>query len=371
MQTNHLPAPIRRAAGMNDHAPALLRGEMRRSLHDRIANVARAEVFSLYKVLAAMRDGQPVGGFEGELIAAANEHRGTGGAYMATSVIPFEVLDCLAQRDMTVGIPQAGGYMVQAGAVAPLVAFDGSVAGQLGVQVLPGQKQNIAIPKTTGTLAVNWLQTEGTAPTERTPTLGQSVTTPKVASVTVDVSDRLMRQGEHITPYINALFLQAARSALDVAVFAGTGTSGQPMGLLNDTSITSASGSSFNLASAVGIQKTVADNVVSDATARWAGATDVRQVLQQRVAFASTASPLWADDRMSGRPALASNRMPAGGLLYGDFTEVQALLWGAGVEIAVDPYTQFTSGVVTFRLLLTVDIVTPRPGALVRVPTVT
>jgi HK97 family phage major capsid protein len=154
-------------------------------------------------------------------------------------------------------------------------------------------------------------------------------------------------------------------------VFAGTGSLGQPLGLLSDTSITSASGTSFNLASAVGIQKTVADNVVSDSPARWAGATDVRQALQQRVAFASTASPLWADDRINGRPALVSNRMPAGGLLYGDFTEARALLWGAGVEIAADPYTQFIAGVTTYRMLLTCDVLVPRPGALVRVVTVT
>jgi hypothetical protein len=63
--------------------------------------------------------------------------------------------------------------------------------------------------------------------------------------------------------------------------------------------------------------------------------------------------------------------MPAGGLLYGDFTEVQVLLYGAGIEIAADPYTQFATDMTRFRLLLTMDVVTPRPGALVRVVTVT
>lgn len=357
---------------MNPHQITLLQGSMRRSLyerHDALSNVSTA--FSVSKFLTAMREGRSLDGFEREMVDAANAHRGTGGVYMPTNVLPFEVLAAGLSRDLNVTNATAGGNLVQKTTTPALVAFDGSVAAQLGVQIIPGWKDSIGIPKTTTTLPVTWLQLETSPAAEQTPTTSISNTAPKVASVVVDISDKLLRQGANIDAYLLALLQQAAQSALDVAVFAGTGTLGQPLGLLNDTSITSASGTSFNLASAVGIQKTVADNVVSDAPARWAGATDVRQVLQQRVAFASTASPLWADDRMSGRQALASNRIPAGGLLYGDFTEVRAMLWGAGVEIAADLYTQFTTGVTTFRMLLTCDIVAPRPGALVRVVTVT
>lgn len=357
---------------MSPHQLTLLQGAMRRSFHDRHDALSKAtSAFSISKFLLAKRDGRPLDGFEREMVDEANAHRATGELYCATDVLPYEVLSAGLSRDLNVTTGTAGGNLVQTSKTPALVAFDGSVAAQLGVQIIPGWKDSIGIPKTTTTLPVTWLQFETSAAGEQTPTTGISNTAPKVASVVVDISDKLLRQGANIDAYLTALLQQAAQSALDVAVFAGTGTLGQPLGLLNDTSITSASGTSFNLASAVGVQKTVADNVVSDAPARWAGATDVRQVLQQRVAFASTASPLWADDRMSGRQALASNRIPAGGLLYGDFTEVRAMLWGAGVEIAADPYTQFSTGVTTFRMLLTCDVVVPRPGALVRVVTVT
>lgn len=347
-------------------------GTLRRAYFAQRDNPVQPQAFSLGKVCRAIADGKQLDGFERELIDDANERRGSGGVFMASQCVPFEVLSTFARRDLTVASAPSGGYLTGVSNQAALVAFDGSVARQLGVQILPGQQVAATFPKTTGVLPVSWLQLESTAASEQTPTLSPASASPKVASVVVDVSARLLRQGGPIIDaYLNALFLQAAWSALDVALFAGTGTNGQPQGLLNDASIASASGTSFNLASAAGIQKTVADNVVSDATARWLGATDVRQTLQQRVAFASTASPLWADDRLSGRPAMASGRMPAAGLLYGDFSEVQALLYGAGVEIAADPYTQFTTAVTRFRVLLTLDIVTPRPGALVRVLTVT
>jgi HK97 family phage major capsid protein len=352
----------------NPHAIAIAQGTMRRSLHERKSPPASA--FSISRVLSAVLAGRQPGGFESELIDVANENRGSGGQYMATTVLPWEYLQ-MASRDLTVAAPTGGGYLVGTAKPEFAVPFDGSVAEQVGVQIKTGQKENLAIPKTTATPTVTWLTLESSAGSEQTPVTALSSMSPKTACVLIDVSDRFLRQGALSDPYLNQLLLQAARSALDVAVFGGTGASGQPLGLINDTTIASQSGTAFNLATACTVQKTVADNVVNDEAARWVGATDVRQILQQRVAFASTASPLWADDRMVGRAARVSNRMPAAGLLYGDFTEVNAFLWGSGIEIAADPYTQFSSGVVTFRVLLTCDTSTPRPGALIRLPAVT
>ena len=350
----------------------LQQGNLRRAFFDRRDTPVASVVFSLSKVCRAISEGTRLDGFEAELVDAANERRGTGGQYMASQCIPFEVFDAIARRDLTAATPSGGGYLTQSATQGALVAFDGSVARQLGVQILSGQKDAPRIPKTTGVLPVTWLSLESSAASEQTPTTGVSNTAPKVASVFVDVSATLLRQGGPLVDaYLNALFLQAAWSALDTAVFAGSGASGQPLGLINDTGITSASGTALALSGIAGIQKTVADNVVSDTTCRWVAATDVRQILQQRVAFASTASPLWAADMVAGRPALASGRMPVAGLLYGDFTEVQVPMWGAGIEIASDPYTQFAAAITRFRLLLTCDVVVPRPGALVRVVTVT
>jgi HK97 family phage major capsid protein len=351
---------------------AIEQGNLRRAFFDRRDTPVQPQAFSLSKVCRAIAEGSRLDGFERELIESANERRGTGGAYMPSQCVPFEVLNVIARRDLTAASASGGGYLTSVAGNAAMVAFDGSIARQLGVQILPGQQHAMTYPKTTAVLPVTWLTLETTPASEQTPTIGQASAAPKVGSAVVDVSGRLLRQGGPLVDaYLNALFLQAAWSALDVALFAGTGTTGQPQGLLTDAGIPSASGTSFNLASAVGIQKTLADAVVSDATARWVGATDVRQTLSQRVAFASTASPLWSDDRLSGRPAMASGRMPAGGLLYGDFSEVQVLLYGAGIEIAADPYTNFAGDIIRFRVLLTMDVVTPRPGALVRITSVT
>lgn len=355
---------------MSPHQLTLLQGSLRRSLHEQNRE-SKEPAFSLMRTLKAIAERRTLDGFEGEVLREASDLAGSGSIYAGTQVLPFAILDHLATRDLNVTTTTAGGNMVATSKPEALVAFDGSVTSQAGVTLRPGQKDNVSIPVTTGTLPVTWLQLETSAAGEQTPTTGIASAAPKTASVTVDLSDRLIRQGALAEPYVAALLLQAARSALDVAVFGGTGTLGQPLGLLNNTAITSQSGTAFNLATRCAIQKAVADNLVSDTTARWVGATDVRQTLAQRAAFASTASPLWDNDSMGGRLALAAGRMTAGGLLYGDFSEVQALLWGGGIEIASDIYSQFTTGVVTFRVLLTCDVIVPRPGALIRVPAVT
>lgn len=342
-------------------------GGLRRATFGLLEGRSSTTVFSLSKVMLAIAERKRPAGFEGELIYMANELRGTGGALMGTDVLPFPLFN----RDLTVAAPTGGGNMVGT-AVQPAVGpFGGSVAAQLGCQIVTGWKDNISFPVTTGTPPVTWLTTESTGASEHTPTIGAVSAAPHVASVVFDVSHKLLRQGISIDAYLEGILRQAGEAALDAAVFAGTGLSGQPTGLLANTTITSQSGTSFGLPERALATKTVADNVVSDTGARWCAATDVRSILEQRVEFASTDDTMWANDRMGGRPALASSRMPAGGLLYGDFREVQVLLYGAGIELAADPYTQFKPGIVTYRMLLTCDVVVPRPGALVRIPAVT
>ena len=343
------------------------RGDLRRALY----NVPAPDepVFSLGAVLRALSEGKRPGGYEGEILEAAASTDGAAGAVASTVCIPWQAL--ALQRDMSAGVASSGGYLVQNARPAALVAFDGSAAGRLGVKIETGLKDNYTLAKCPSVLPVTWMQIEGPTATEQTPALGSVATSPKFAVSTVDVSGRLLRQGGPLVDsFLNALLMQAARSALDVAVFAGSGAAGQPLGLLNDPAIATVSGTSFNLATAASIQKAVADNVVSDESSRWAAATDVRSLLQQRQRFSGTDTPLWDNGLMMGRQALASNRMPSGALLHGDFSEVTVLLWGGGVEVATDPYTQWQTDIVTFRVLLSCDVVAARPGALVRVPAV-
>jgi HK97 family phage major capsid protein len=345
-------------------------GEIRRALHEHLRRDSDQRAFNLTETLLAISERRRVTGFEGEILELADGNRGSRGQYMDTSVLPFALLEHLATRDMTVGTNSAGGYLVQSPAKPQgLVAFDGSVSARLGVNIEPGNTATLALPRATGTLPVTWLTNEGTSASEQTPTIAQVTSSPKTACSVVDVSVRLLRQGQSMDRFMTALLLQAAHSALDTAVFGGSGASGQPTGLMNNTEIQTVSGTTFDNGAAASAKKKIADYLVDDFNAKWLASTDAREILEKRVRTGSSSAPVWDGDYMLGRLALASNRMPAASLVYGDFSQVYAPVWGAGIELALDPFTQFKEGFVTFRVLLTLDVLVPQPTALVRTNT--
>ena len=58
---------------------------------------------------------------------------------------------------------------------------------------------------------------------------------------------------------------------------------------------------------------------------------------------------------MAGFPALTTESMPAGYVLFGDFSSVIIGEWGA-LELQVNPYAGFQAGIVGVRGMWTVDI---------------
>jgi HK97 family phage major capsid protein len=85
----------------------------------------------------------------------------------------------------------------------------------------------------------------------------------------------------------------------------------------------------------------------------------VAGLLKQRVKFTSTASPMWEgtllDGNVDGYRAMASNQMPSANLLFGDFQQIIVAEWGV-LEVAVNPYAAFATGIIGIRAFYTCDI---------------
>ncbi|HJW87063.1 MAG TPA: hypothetical protein VJ440_10560, partial [Candidatus Brocadiaceae bacterium] len=93
-----------------------------------------------------------------------------------TIYIPSEIL----YRDLTVGILGAGGALVGLKNVSFIdVLRNRTVVFKLGVQRMPGQVQQITIPKQSGAATHYWLNTEATDITESQPVFAQVALTPK------------------------------------------------------------------------------------------------------------------------------------------------------------------------------------------------
>src|SRR5690606_25737808 len=123
--------------------------------------------------------------------------------------------------------------------------------------------------------------------------------TSKHAYGTVKWSRRLRLQSSTaIEGFVRRVLLRVAGKIVDTAAIAGSGLNGEPLGLLNVSGIDTESGSSFSFANAQAMRDQVAKQNAMDI--RWLGAVDTRTLLENRVRFASTNSPLWDDGRMLG-----------------------------------------------------------------------
>lgn len=282
-----------------------------------------------------------------------------GGFYVPLDVQKRE----FQKRDLTVATATAGGNLVAtelaAGSFIDLLRARSRVI-ELGAVSLNGLVGNVNIPKQTGAGTVYWLSTEATTITESQQTIGQLSLTPKNVGAYTEISRLLTLQS---TPDAEAMVqMDLARVmalGIDSAAISGSGSSGQPTGIISTAGIGSVTGTTIAYAGIVEFQTDVASgNALMDNSA-YLTTPAVAGLLMQRQRFSGTDTPLWSgsvlDGLVAGFRATTSTQVPSANMLFGDFSQVIIAGWGV-LEIETNPYAQFTAGIIGVRAWATVDI---------------
>ncbi|GAB1394900.1 hypothetical protein MASR1M60_30640 [Rhodocyclaceae bacterium] len=272
------------------------------------------------------------------------------------TALPDEI--ARSRRDMTVAAVSGSNYLVgtATGAVIETLA-PFSVAMQAGITVIPGMRDNVQIPKETAAATAYWLANESTDITEGQPTLGMVSCSPKMAGVMFEISEQFRRQ-ENADIYLQSTLQRGIGRLIDQAVLAGTGTNGQPTGIINTTGVQTQSGTSLGLSGLVAMVKNARDTgaqsvgFLSDPAAE--------SVLRAREATSGNGF-CWTGDTLASLPAYATDLAPASTLICGPWSDVRLLLWG-DAQIVVSP-TNFAQGRLGLRIMLGVDVVVGNAGA--------
>lgn len=266
----------------------------------------------------------------------------------------------LLRRDLTAANAAAGGYMVGTelgGAFDVLRAR--SVALRLGAEILPGLTGNTTFAKVTTGASSYWLPAESTQITESTPTLGQLSLTPKTCGAFLEVSRALLKVAPLADRVIARDLGGALAAAVDTAVIAGSGASGQPTGIINTEGVSTVTGTSLAWGG-------VLDFVVNAGTANsectgFTTTPAIYKLLASREKAAG--SGFIADGGMiDGKPLLHSTGVPTDTLIGGPWNDVLIGEWGV-LEISSDAFTKFSTAIVGVRAFWTVDVGILRPAA--------
>lgn len=286
--------------------------------------------------------------------------------------VPMDVqVRSAGRRDMTVAGVSGSQYLVStdnlSSSFIDLLRNDSVVLG-LGATRLTGLTGNITIPRMTAGGTAYWLGDENTAITESQATLGQVSLTPKNVAALTEVTHQLIQQSD---PSVEQMVMndlaQVLALAVDVACLRGSGGSGQPQGIVGtsgvgsfDTDATDPYGDVLNAQADVG-----AANALRPGCAYVADLASA-VLLSGRSRFANTDTPVWngnlLDATMAGFPAKATNQMGANTMLFGWWPSIIVAEWGM-LELAVNPFSDFTRGLSQIRAWYTMDTAMRYPAA--------
>jgi HK97 family phage major capsid protein len=338
------------------------------------------ENWSLFRAMRALDSGDwEKAGLELAASKAVQERTQIAPRSKHSILVPLDVLarsmqinamrQAAARRDLTAASGPAGGYLVETenqGFVELL--RNASVCYAMGATRLSGLQGNVTIPKRTAGATGYWLATESTAITESNQTFGQIAMSPKTCGAYNEISRQLMMQSSPAAEdlVMSGLALDVG-TAVDLAGLNGSGAAGQPLGVIGTSGIgTTASLATLAYTQIMEFQTDVAAANALGGNLGYVTTPTVAGLGKIRVKYTSTASPLWEGrlerGLIDGYPAMSSNQMPAGNILYGDWSQLVIGEWGV-LEIAVNQQANFPAGIIGVRALYSVDVAVRIPGA--------
>ena len=317
--------------------------------------------FSLMRAIHAManptdRKAQESAAFEFECSRAAADQYGTTSQGI---MLPAEVLRNW-KRDMS------------AGSDGDLVAEDfkgeefidalrnASSVMQAGARMLGGLTGDVKIPKKTAASTAAFVASEGAASSESEMTIGNVSMSPKTLGAFTDVTRQLIIQSSlDVEALIRDDLASSIAVAIDKAGLEGSGSSGNPTGILNVTGVnqvTNFGAANPTFAEVVTLETAVAeDNALMGNLAYILPASMYGALKTTEKATNTAQFVVEPGGTMNGYNAIVSNQATAGNLYFGNFSDLLIGMFG-GLDIVVDPYTASSSGTVRVVALQSVDV---------------
>ena len=258
----------------------------------------------------------------------------------------------------------------------------------LGVKALPGLVGDVAIPRRSGVAATYYLSSETTAITQAESTFDQVTMTPKnLAALSKYSRQTLLTATPGIEELIRTDLTDGLNTAVDLGILNGSGSSGQPTGVMQTSGIGSVAigtnGGAITIEKLVDLEEQVLiDNgAVSDSLAYITNAKVLAELKKLRAggSAAGDGSFLWNTDPASvgrggtpgtvnGYPLAVTNQVPSNltkgssssvcsAVVFGDFSQATVGFWGSGLEITVgEESDDFAKALTSVRGIITYDV---------------
>jgi HK97 family phage major capsid protein len=273
--------------------------------------------------------------------------------------VPFDVQN----RALNVTTAADGGNLVATnllGSSMIELLRNRQVLTTMGARQLGGLVGDVAIPRVTGGATAYWLA-ETAEVTESTPQLGQLALTPHRLAALTKFSKQLLAQSSvDVEALVRDDIVTVLAIAKDLAAINGSGSGGQPTGIINTSNIgTVTFGGAPTWAKVVEFETDVA---AANALAGNLGYVTTAAVMGKWKTVekaTGTARFLWEgpalDGEVNGHRAMVSQQVPSNKVIFGNFNDLIVADWD-GLDVVVDPYTLAANGQVRIVITLMSDV---------------
>lgn len=288
-----------------------------------------------------------------------------------SGLVPWETLAYRSQRYAAnradiVGNLSTGGYLVEtvnypsaAGALLSLL-----ILGRLGATPV-NSTANLNLPKVSTSASTYWLTTEQSSISESEQAFGQLSFSPHTVGGYTEISRLLVLQSSPDAADTVAMDLtRKIKRTIEAAAFNGSGSAGQPHGIIGTTGVNSVSGTTATLSTFTTAVGDIGDALDVDSNPGWAASRATALLMRQRYEVPTYGSiPLWRGPATYGQlidyNAAASSGVPSGDAIFGAFRYLTLVDFAGGLEVSVNPFTpaaNFQQGIIGMRAIATLDV---------------
>lgn len=352
------------------------------------AEKRESEKFSFGKLVRELAEGRgdenAVTGLEKELIQeSAKEKRDLGsqgsGLYLSNKFMTVE------KRTMSAGSSTAGGNFIPTQKIPFFDAlYAKTVLDQLGAVKLTGLSANADLTGFSAGVTAGWA-TEVADASAGDPTTASRSITPKRLTAYVDLSKQLLIQDNYsIEAYTQESFMKAFAVAIEAAAINGSGSSGQPTGLLGTSGIGNVAigtnGGAPTLAKILELIQTV-ESANAGMNGKFLVNPKVVAKLKQTVIDAGSGAMIMSygpyfggvQEQIDGKPVFSTSNVPSNltkgttsgtcsAIIYGDFENLVVGQYG-GIDLVVDTMSQAIGGKTRIVMNQYVGVAVKQPAA--------
>jgi len=269
-----------------------------------------------------------------------------------------------------------------------------SVMLAAGVRTMPGLQGNVAIPRRSGVASTYYLSSQTTAITQSESTFDQVTLSPKnLAALSKYSRQTLLQATPGIEQLVRTDLIDGINVAMDLGILNGSGSSGQPTGIMQTSGIGSVAigtnGGAITLEALVSLETELTiDNVPVDRNSvSYITNAKVMGNLKKLRAGGSTTGdgPFLVNDNLlaigrgatpsvvNGYPIYVTNQVPSNltkgstsgtcsAVLIGDYSQAMVGLWGNGLEITVgEDQDDFSKALTSVRGIVSYDVAVRDP----------